>query len=393
MYENLYLELEFVKAKNISDKPKINIAMLGHKRIPSREGGVEVVVEELSVRMAALGHNVTCLNRSGHHVAGEEYDSSVGRIYKGVRLRTVPALSRRGYAAVSASFFGALWAAMGKYDVVHFHAEGPCASMWIPKMFGKRCIATIHGLDHRRQKWGPFASRYIMKGERCAVKYADEIIVLSKSAQKYFKDTYGRDTLLIPNGVNRPVCVEPTQIRQKYGLNKRDYILYLGRLVPEKGLEYLIKAFKQLDTDKKLIIAGGSSDIKEFEEKVKRLAADEPRIVFTGFVQGRTLAELLSNSYMYVLPSDLEGMPLTLLEAMSYGQCCLVSDIPECVDVVEDKALSFHRGDVDDLRDKMQLLLRDEELAQKYRNGAGSFVCDKFNWDKVVDETIKAYRG
>lgn len=382
-----------MKTKNLANKEKINIAMLGHKRIPSREGGVEVVVEELSVRMAALGHNVTCLNRSGHHVAGEEYDTSVGRLYKGVRLRMVPTLSIRGYAAVSASFFAALVAAFGKYDVVHFHAEGPCASMWIPKLFGKKCIATIHGLDHRRKKWGAFAKRYIMKGERCAVKYADEIIVLSKSAQQYFKETYGRDTLLIPNGVNRPVTVEPTNIDKIYNLQKQEYILYLGRLVPEKGLEYLIKAFKQLDTDKKLVIAGGSSDIKEFEISVKELAKDDPRIIFTGFVQGRILAELLSNTYCYVLPSDLEGMPLTLLEAMSYGQCCLVSDIPECVDVVEDKALSFKKGDVDDLRDKLNELIRNKELVEKYRSGAASYVCSKFDWDKVVEETLKVYRG
>ena len=230
-----------------------------------------------------------------------------------------------------------------------------------------------------------------MKGEKCAVKYADEIIVLSKSAQQYFKDTYGRDTLLIPNGVNRPDILEPRIITERYGLKKQEYILYLGRLVPEKGLEYLIKAFKQLDTDKKLVIAGGSSDIKEFEQKVKKMAEDDPRILFTGFVQGPALAELLSNSYVYCQPSDLEGMPLTLLEAMSYGQCCLVSDIPECLEVVEDKALSFRRGDVNDLRNKLMQLLDDPAMVEKFRQGASSYVCSRFNWNKVVEETLKVY--
>ena len=384
---------EFVSNTTKRDKDQLNIAMLGHKRVPSREGGVEVVVEELSVRMASLGNKVTCLNRSGHHVAGEEYDTIVGNIYKGVRLRNVPTINIKGFAAATASFFGAVFAAFGRYDVVHFHAEGPCATMWIPKFFGKRCIATIHGLDHKRQKWGKVASRYIMKGERCAVKYADEIIVLSRNAQQYFMDTYGRETVLIPNGVNKPVIMAPKEIRRKYDLAKDEYILFLGRLVPEKGLEYLIKAFKNIDTDKKLVIAGGSSDMQEYEEYIKKLASDDPRIIFTGFVQGRTLDELLSNCYVYVLPSDIEGMPLTLLEAMSYGQCCLVSDIPECLDFIEDKAITFHKGNVDDLRDKLRYLIQNPDVVVKKREGVSVYVCNKFNWDNVVDETLKLYRN
>ena len=371
---------------------QLNIAMLGHKRIPSREGGVEVVVEELSVRMAAKGHKVTCLNRSGHHVAGEKYDSYVGNIYKGVRLKNVLTINIKGFAAASSSFFGALRAAFGRYDVVHFHAEGPCATMWIPKLFGKRCIATIHGLDHKRQKWGYFAKHYIMKGEVRAVELADEIIVLSESAQQYFKENYGRDTVLIPNGVNRPVISQPEIITEKYGIGKDDYILFLGRLVPEKGLEYLIKAFRELNTKKKLIIAGGSSDTQEFEEKIKDLAASDDRIIFTGFVQGRELSELLSNCYMYVLPSDLEGMPLTLLEAMSYGQCCLVSDIPECLDFIGDKAATFHKGDVQDLKAKMHSLLANYDTVESYRREASDYVCDRYNWDDVVERTLELYQ-
>lgn len=375
------------------NKEKLNIAMLGQKRVPSREGGVEVVVEELSTRMAALGHKVTCFNRSGHHVAGEQYDNDVTGEYKKVRLVNVPTINRRGFAAATSSYFGAIMAAFGPYDIVHFHAEGPCAAMWIPKLFGKRCIATIHGLDHKRQKWGRLASGYIMAGEKGAVKHADEIIVLSKSVQDYFQNKYGRKTVLIPNGVNRPVTVLPTQIEKKYGLQKDSYFLYLGRLVPEKGLEYLIKAYKDLDTDKKLVIAGGSSDMKEFEDKIHSLAKGDDRIIFTGFVQGRTLAELLSNAYVYVIPSDLEGMPLTLLEAMSYGNCCLTSDIPECTEVVEDGAISFHKGDVTDLRGKLKELDESPEKVAQYKERAAEFICGKYDWDKVTEKTLELYRG
>ena len=178
------------------------------------------------------------------------------------------------------------------------------------------------------------------------MKYADEIIVLSKGVQKYFMETYGRETHFIPNGVNRPEVREAKLITDHFGLEKDSYILFLGRLVPEKGIRYLVEAFKNVKTDKKLVIAGGSSDTDSFMEELKELAKGDDRILFTGFVQGAMLDELYSNAYIYTLPSDLEGMPLSLLEAMSYGNCCLVSDIPECAEVVEDKALIFKKSDV-----------------------------------------------
>ena len=222
--------------------------------------------------------------------------------------------------------------------MVHIHAEGPAFFCWIPKLFGKRVISTIHGLDWAREKWrGSVASKFIRGGEKNAVKYADEIIVLSKGVQKYFMDTYGRETHFIPNGVNRPEVREAKLITDNFGLKKDSYILFLGRLVPEKGIRYLVEAFKNVKTDKKLVIAGGSSDTDSFMEELKELAKGDDRILFTGFVQGAMLDELYSNAYIYTLPSDLEGMPLSLLEAMSYGNCCLVSDIPECAEVVEDK--------------------------------------------------------
>lgn len=376
---------------NPQDK-KVKIAMLGHKSIPSRQGGIEIVVEELAVRMAALGHQVTIYNRSGHHVSGKEFDQKKLREYKGIRMKYVPTIDKKGLAAMSASFFAAVAAAFGKYDVVHFHAEGPCAMLWLPKLFGKRCIATVHGLDHQRAKWGKFASAYIMLGEKCAVRFADEIIVLSEGVQKYFLDTYGRKTRFIPNGVNRPVIHEAEIIKNKFGLEKDTYILFLGRLVPEKGLRYLIQAFKQVKTDKKLVIAGGSSDTDEFAGELWEMAKDDDRIIFTGFVQGQELDELYSNAYVYTLPSDLEGMPLSLLEAMSYGNCCLVSDIDECASVVEGKALIFKKSDVNDLKEKLQLACNQPKIVEQMKAEAADFICGKYNWDDVVKETLSLYR-
>ena len=306
---------------------KLRIAMFGQKRL-SREGGVEIVVKELATRMLQDGHEVTCYNRSGHHVSGDEFDAAQEREYFGIKQKFVPTIEKKGLAAVSASFFAALCCAFGKYDIVHIHAEGPAFFCWIPKLFRKKVIVTIHGIDWQREKWkSGFGSKFIRQGEKNAVKYADEIIVLSKGVQTYFKNTYGRETSFIPNGVVRPEVKKAKVITEKFGLKENSYILFLGRLVPEKGIRYLIEAFKDIQTDKKLVIAGGSSDTDEFANELRELAKGDERILFTGFVQGQELEELYSNAYIYTLPSDLEGMPLSLLEAMSYGNCCLVSDI------------------------------------------------------------------
>ena len=369
---------------------KLAVSMFGQKSL-SREGGVEIVVNELCIRMAKNGYAVTCYNRSGHHVSGAEYDKKTE--YEGICQKYVPTIEKKGLAAVSSSFFAALYSAFGKYDVVHIHAEGPAFFSWLPKLLGKRVIVTIHGIDWQREKWkSGFGSKFIRQGEKNAVKYADEIIVLSKGVQNYFKETYGRETQFIPNGVNRPEVREAELITEKFGLTKDSYILFLGRLVPEKGIRYLVEAFKNVKTDKKLVIAGGSSDTDSFMKELKDLANDDDRIIFTGFVQGQMLDELYSNAYIYTLPSDLEGMPLSLLEAMSYGNCCLVSDIPECTEVVEDRAMTFMKSDVNTLRIKLQENCDDPERVMGLKRQAANFICGKYNWDDVVKETVKLYK-
>lgn len=369
---------------------KLRVAMFGQKRL-SREGGIEIVVKELCTRMARDGCQVTCYNRSGHHVSGAEYDEKIE--YEGIRQKSVLTIEKKGLAAVSSSAFAALYSALGKYDVIHIHAEGPAFFAWLPKMFGKRVVVTVHGIDWQREKWkSGFGSKFIRQGEKNAVKYADEIIVLSKGVQDYFKKVYGRETNFIPNGVNRPKLRAAEQISEKFGLSKDSYILFLGRLVPEKGIRYLIEAFKQVKTNKKLVIAGGSSDTDSFERELKDLAKNDERIIFTGFVQGSLLDELYSNAYIYTLPSDLEGMPLSLLEAMSYGNCCLVSDIPECTEVVEDKALIFKKSDVSDLWEKLQDACNHPENVMELKKEAADFICKKYDWDDVVEKTRELYR-
>ncbi|MBO5057657.1 MAG: glycosyltransferase family 4 protein [Lachnospiraceae bacterium] len=367
--------------------------MIGHKRIPSREGGVEIVVDELSTRLTRKGYHVDAYNRSGYHVSGKEFDEKRGKIYNGIRLITIPTFKSSSLNAIVYAFLATFRALFGGYGVIHYHAEGPCVMLGVPRFFGKRVIATIHGLDWQRSKWGNFASRVLKYGEKKAAQKADEVIVLSRNVQDYFRETYHRETIFIPNGIERPKKRESSIITEKYGLKGNDYILFAARMVPEKGVHYLIEAYQQLKTDKKLVIAGGNSNAAEYRDKIYRCVESNKNIIMPGFVQGQVLEELFSNAYVFVLPSDVEGMALGLLEAMSYGNCCVVSDIPENMEVVEDKAVSFKKGDSNDLKEKLEFLLAHPEKVQEYKEGSTAFICGKYSWDDVVEKTIQVYGG
>ena len=367
------------------------IAMIGHKRIPSREGGVEIVVDEIATRLTRRGYHVDAYNRSGYHVSGKQFDEKRGKIYNGIRLLTIPTFKSSSLNAIVYSVLATFRALFGNYGVIHYHAEGPCVMLGVPKLFGKRVIATIHGLDWQRAKWGNFAARVLKYGEKQAAKRADEVIVLSRNVQDYFREEYHRETIFIPNGIDKPCIREARQIREQFGLLGNDYILFLARIVPEKGAHYLIEAYKQLKTDKKLVIAGGDSHAEEYMQKIYQYARENENMILTGFVQGRVLEELFSNAYVFVLPSDVEGMAISLLEAMSYGNCCLVSDIPENTEVVEDYAVSFRKGNVEDLRAKLEYLLDNPDVTAKYKEKSSDFICRKYNWEDVVDKTIQVY--
>ena len=387
-----YLWKEKCQNDKREHKKSLKIAMIGHKRIPSREGGVEIVVDELSTRYVKLGHRVDAYNRCGTHVSGKKFDEARGKSYKGVRLIQIPTFKNSTLNAPVYSVLATFRALFGRYDVIHYHAEGPCMMLWLPKLFGKHVVATIHGLDWQRSKWEGLAVRVLKFGEKMAAKYADDVIVLSKNVQEYFRENYGRETVFIPNGVNRPTLRKVDMIRSQYGLEKDSYILFLARIVPEKGLHYLIEAYQQVETDKRLVIAGGVSHSREYMEQIHAMAAKDSRILMTDFVQGQVLEELCSNAYLFVLPSDVEGMAVSLLEAMSYGNCCLVSDIKENTEVVETHAVTFRKGDVSDLREKLKELLSDAEQVAKIKSGSADFICGKYHWDSVVEETMSLYR-
>ena len=360
--------------------------------------------------MAALSHDVTVYNRKGAHVSGiGNEQSQYGKKFdfKGVRVKTVFTFDKKSLNAIVYAFFATIRACFSKAEVIHFHAEGSCSMLPLAKLFGKRCIATIHGLDWQRSKWGGFATKFLLFGEKMAAKYADEVIVLSKGVEQYFQDTYGRKTVVIPNGISMPVKQRAEIISYKHGLHGKDYLLFLARLVPEKGVHTLLEAYEKCGVSIPLVIAGGSSHSNDYCKQIERMAEkineesgkkhSYQRVIMTGFVQGKELEELYSNALAYVLPSEIEGMPLSLLEAMSYGNLCLTSDIPENTDVTEQYGISFETGNVDSLADKLKEItenidiIRDKECYQPEK--IQEFICNKYNWDVVTKRTLNCYEG
>ena len=371
----------------------MKVAMIGHKVIPSRRGGIENVLTSLCPLLADKDIDVTCYNRSSDKVENEFVAMVENNKFGKITLKNAWTINKKGISAMVASFTAAISASFSVYDIIHFHAEGPCAAMWIPKLFGKKLVATVHGLDWQREKWGnSFASKYIKFGERVMVKCADEIIVLSQSAKEYFKNTYGRETVLIHNGIDRPEKKEADKITELFGLHKNQYICLVSRLTAEKGVHYLIDAFNRTKTDKKLVIAGDTSDTDEYVATIKKMAKDNPNIIFTGFISGDVLKEIYSNAYLVTLPSDIEGMSLSLLEALAYSNAVLCSDIPENTLVTKDKAMLFAKSNVEDLANKLQLLCDDENLVAKLKCGVDDFITEKYSWRDVADKTHKLYR-
>lgn len=366
----------------------MRIAMIGHKRIPSREGGVEVVVEQLAVRMAKMGHSVTAYNRRGKHVSSGEKVNI--KEYKGVKIKSVPTFETSKLNAIVYAVIATVMALFGRYDVIHFHAEGPCTMLWLPHLFGIRTVASIHGLDWQQAKWQGFAVKVLKFGEKMAAKYADEVIVLSEETRQYFLDTYGRETRVFHNGVEMYEEKKADIIKNKYGLEKDEYILSLGRIVPVKGLHYLIKAFSQTGIDKKLVIAGGVSHSDEYSKELSKLAEGDDRIVFTGFVEGDELWELFFNTCLYVTPSDHEGMPLSLLEAMACGCECLVSDIPAMTNVVKNYGYTFRKSDVADLKVRLEEIV---SAGKRDKAEQLEYIRKNYSWDEIAISTLELYKG
>lgn len=363
----------------------MKICMIGQKGIPSRAGGVEIHVEELATRLVESGNDVTVYCRAS-------YCDEIKETHNGIKLKYIPSINTKHLDAITYTFMASIDAVKNKYDIVHYHALGPSLLSFIPRMFGKKVVCTVHGLDWQREKWGKIAKKALKTGELATVVFPNKTISVSKSIKDYYNSRYNNDTVYIPNGVDDKKAIPADLIKQKYDLNKDEYILFLARLVPEKGVHYLIEAYNKLNTNKKLVIAGGSSHSDDYMQHIQKMADENKNIIMTGFIKGQELEELFSNAYLYVLPSEIEGLPISLLEAMSYGQCCLVSDIKENTDVILEYGYSFESKNVDSLRQELQYLLENKEEVDKVREKVKTYVQEKYDWQVVADQTLEEYK-
>ncbi len=355
-------------------KNKLKIIMIGAKKYPSRDGGIDAVVSTISEKLVDKGNDVVIFTR-------RKSDKSSDGLK--VKTRKIFTINRKATDALIYSFFATLKGVFSNADVLHFHAEGNCYFLWLTRFSRKRIITTIHGLDWQREKFKGLGTKILLKSEKRIIKYSDDIITLSKKDFDYFKETYGVSTTIIPNGFETLPNIGVKIIKEKYGLEKDDYLLFLARIVPEKGLHYLIDAYKQTDIKRKLVVAGDAKHANAYYETIANQAQGDDRIIFTGFVSGDELNELFSNCYLYILPSDLEGMPISLLEALGHKRVCLVSDIPE--NHLDDvNSYYFKKSSVESLK---EMLIKTNQKRKSFTENN-----NLASWDEVVDRTEELYK-
>lgn len=378
----------------------MRIALIGQKGMPMQFGGVERHVSELSSRLAKLGLDVFVYSRAWYN--GRKIGPTSLKLRgtsKSVNIITLPSLRTKHFDAISHTFIATVHAMFQKYDVIHYHGVGPALLAWIPKLkFGARpkIVVTFHCIDRKHQKWGMIAKLCLRLGELMACRIADETITVSKTLAQYCDEAYDKETVYIPNGVvESDGFVIGTKAIKKFGLESNKYILMVSRLVKHKGAHYLIDAFQKLSDRKnmKLVIVGDSAFTDGYVASLKNLAAGDKDIVFTGFQKGQAMFDLYNNAYMIVHPSETEGLPLTVLDAMSYGKTVLASNIPENMEVVENHGFSFKNKNVNDLQTKMEYLLDNQKLVTKTGKEAKSFVMKNYNWNDIALRTKEVYES
>jgi glycosyltransferase involved in cell wall biosynthesis len=368
---------------------RLRICMIGQRGIPATFGGIEHHVEELGSRLAELGHDVTVYTRTN-------YSDARFVTLRGMRPRYLPTVSSKHLDAIVHSGLSTLDAMLRGADIVHYHAVGPGIPALVPRFLSSASVVlTVHGLDADRAKWGSAARRVLSGATWLSARVPDETIVVSRELERHYRERYGRETTYIPNGVTDPIRRPPDEIVRRYGLHGDDYVLFVGRLVPEKAPDVLLRAFRSVTTDRRLVIAGGSSFTDDYVRSLERLAAADPRVIMTGYVYGPLLEELYTNAAGFVLPSSLEGLPLTLLEAASYGLPIVASDIPPHIEVVGDAGPGhriFASGDEVALRDAIGELLGEPEVERVGAAAMRDAILATYRWDDAAAATERVYR-
>jgi len=363
----------------------MKIIFIGPRNIPAEYGGVDTHTEKIGFYLA---------NKEGHRVViyvHKSYCKLQDNSYKGMEIRKINSFPNKYVDTEIYGILATFQAMIEGADVIHYQG-GSALFAFIPYIFGFKIVCTVHSIEWQRAKWGPIIKLFLKLIEMISFRFSHRFIVISKVLEGYFKRKYPRSTKIvyIPNGADVVQSLPPAEIID-YGLDVDKYILFVGRIVPEKGLHYLVDAYKRLKCDLKLVIAGDAPHCDSYSKNLKK-AADR-NIIFMGFIKGNLLQELYSNAYIYVLPSELEGLSVSLLEAMSFGKCVLASDIAENKDVIGKYGVYFRNKDVEDLAKKLDFLINHKDLVKIIGEEAQSYVNQNFSWSKAVSQLEGVYES
>jgi len=358
----------------------VRVAFIGGRGLVSKYSGIESYYEQAGHELARLGHEVTVYCRS--------YFTPPMNTHNGMRVYRLPTIRSKHLETVVHTLLSTAHAMTSDYDVVHYHCLGPALFSFLPRLAGKKTVVTVQGLDWQRSKWGWIASRVLRWGEAAAVSSPDATMVVSRTLQQHYRQRYNRDTIYVPNGATLAPRRLPRQLIE-WDLLPDNYVLFLGRFSPEKNCHLLIHAFENLNAGMKLVLAGGSSHSDSYVKSLRRHESDQIR--FLPWVSGSHLEELLSNAALFVLPSELEGLSVALLDAMAAGVCALTSDIPENNEVVDGAGFTFHRGDQADLERMLDLLIHNPELRRQSAARERERIQSQYLWSEIARSIEKAY--
>lgn len=360
----------------------MKIAMIGIKGIPARFGGFETAVDELSRGLVKHGHYVRVYNRSG-------MSALPGKDYEGVALVTLPTLRSKNLSTIVHAFLATAHVLFHPVDVVHYFTTGATIFSPIPRLFGMKVVCSVDGTDWQRSKWGRFARWYLKLSERFAVLFCHGLVADSRDVMRYYRDAYEADSCLIAYGM-RESRSEGREWLERFDLKNGEYVLFVGRLVPENNIHHLIRAFEGTRSDKKLVILGDDPWEKEYVRSLK--STRDPRVVFTGGVYGDGYEQLQRNAYLFVLPDEVGGTHPALVEAMGFGNCVLVNDTPSNLEVISDAGFSYRGAEgADDLRRQLQMLVDNPLTVQAYRTKAVQRALTHYRWEDVVRSHVAFY--
>lgn len=360
----------------------MSIAFIGQKGIPAKNGGVDRHVENLARFLAIKGEDVIVYNRKNY------LENSISE-WKGVKLVYLPFIDCQNLAAITHGFLATTDAIKRKVDVIHYHGIGPSLLAWIPRIFAPKIkvVSTLHSFDYGNDKWSGFAKLMLKLGEVSMCRFAHEIIVLTETMRDYLLQRHGRESHVIPNGAYININHGTDKLKE-FGLESGKYILSVSRLIRLKGLQYLIPAFKKIKGDEKLVIVGDGDYLPE----LKKLAGDDQHIIFAGNQTGETLEQLYTNAKLFIQSSEMEGLSISLLEAMAYGLPCLVSEIIANRQAAEEAAIYFTSKDINELGEKLNYCLVNPEKMNEVGRIGKERAENIFNWEKISVNTLEIYK-